>query len=502
MAIGPRIGLAIGAAAGVACGPGADELGGAPAPAKRLVIIAGQSNALGLGVADDASNYEGIADAYSAVQYIEKSGTLSDPPVFVTDGPRDLAPRTKTVAGQVAGTFGVELSMGRYLAENSSDTWFVAKMAIDSSSLEDEWLNASYPSTPPALYDQFETFISDQLTAFDAELAAIVWIQGETDANEADAANYLTNLNTFVGGLRSTFGADFKFVLNRLSSNYSAGSLNVVRSHQHAYVAANEDDAGIVFADDLPFRDGAHFTDDAYVTLGLRFGAEILRSIAGSVPAAPRIVGIGAPVFASSVQSASPTWPPGHQSGDRAYMILGGLGANAYTLSAAEGFSQVADSPQKDGGSALNARLQVWECVATGSSMATPTIADAASDDAKMALIVVVRGSSGIDVTSGDAIGSGDTAVSVPGDTTTGPNRTILSIVAHRIDSASPQVSAWENADLADVTEHVDIATTTGVGVGIGVATGVKAAAGDYGATTATLAASSTQARLSIALKP
>lgn len=479
--------------------------GGGSSPAKRLVVIAGQSNALGLAVASSISNYPDIDDAYAAVQYIEKSATLNDPPSFTTDGPRDLAPRTKTVAGQVAGTCGVELSMGRDLDAAGGGTWFVAKMAIDGSGLEDEWVNASYPSSGTPLYDQFETFISDQLTAWEAELGAIVWIQGEADSNESpDAANYLTNEETLFGDLRTTFGATVPIVIVRLNSNYTAGgSVPTIRSHQESY-AAKHSNVAIVAADDLPFRDTAHYTDDAYSTLGSRIADKIIDLTNGTTPANPYWMAAGIPSVAAAVGSPTPT-QPAHQSGDIQILAIAGIGANSITLTDAQGFTEVTGSPFRDSGSSLNARLHVFWRRCTSSSMTAPTIGDPASDDAKMALIFTIRGAvaSGdpVDVIAGDGATT-STSVTIPGATTTGANRLIVNILAHEVDAATPQASGWANADLTELTEQFDVSYTTGSGIGLAIATGVKATAGAYGSTTATLATTSTQARVSIAIKP
>jgi hypothetical protein len=473
---------------------------------KRMVLLCGQSNCTGYGVAASVTNYPGIATAYSAVQYIEQSSILVNPPTWTTDGPRDLSPRTITVASHVAGTFGPELSMGRYLEENSHGEWFIAKMGIDTSGLENNWNNPAWPSSGGALKTQLTTFAAAQLASWGAELAAIVWVQGETDAGESpDAANYQANLAAFFGDVRTTLGVSCPIILNRMSSSYAVLQGGTVRSHQESFVNT-DGNAGIVYADDLLFRDTVHFADDDYVTLGLRLAAKVLEVIDGAAaPAHPTWKGAGIPVFATSAQTLTPTWPA-HEADDIGLMVLSGIGLNTYTLSTAAGFVAVPDSPQWNSGTNNNARLQVWWCRATSSAMAAPTIADVASDDAKMAAIVVIKGAATSgnpwDVTAGDNIGTASTSVTFPSDTTTVDNTLIVNLMAYRLDLLGAQVSGWTNADLTELTEHFDLATATGGGAGIAIATGVKATAGAFAGTTATLATSATQARLTIAIKP
>jgi hypothetical protein len=499
-----RVGIAAGLSVGLACG--IEATGGTAAIPKRLVVIAGQSNALGLGVAASVTNYPGIADAYPAVQFVERSSVLSDPLSWTTDALRDLSPRTITVASQVAGTMGVELSLGRTLDATGSAEWYLAKSAIDGSGLENNWNNPAWPATGGSLLSQFSAWITSIEAATGSTLAAIVWIQGEADSTESpDTANYGTNLSSFFSALRATHG-NFGVVLNRLSSNYSPGGGRYeVRSWQESWVATDSK-AAIVYADDLAFRDTAHFSDDSYATLGIRLASAVMDVIDGPAPVAnPRWKAAGIPVIATSAQTLTPTWPA-HEAGDIGFLILSGLGVNAYTLSTAAGFAAVTDSPQKDTGVSTSSRLQVWWCRASSSAMASPVVADAASDDAKIAMIVVVKGaaSSGDpwDVTAGDAPAAAGTAITFPGVTTTVGNTLIMNILAHRVDSADAQVSGWANADLTDLTEHVDYDVITSLGYGLAVATGVKAAAGAVTGTTATLANSATQARLTIAVKP
>ena len=88
------------------------------------------------------------------------------------------------------------------------------------------------------------------------------------------------------------------------------------------------------------------------------------------------------------------------------------------------------------------------------------------------------------------------------GATTTVANTLVVTIVANSSDTASARTSGWTNSNLTGLTESIDNNTNNGNGGGFGVATGVKATAGAYGTTTAALATSSVQARMSIALRP
>lgn len=504
--IGVRFGLAIAPRAGVALGTGADAIGGGTV-APLLIIASGQSNQLGKMQAASVTPavYPGLGSSFAAVQLFDHNGGANaDPPTFHDEGPRALAARTQAYNTYLVGDAGTELVVGRELTASLGRVVGIAKMAIDGSSLITGWNNPAFPTAGPSLLSQITTFITAQIAAFGisnpAENLVFSWNQGEADTGQA-YATYLGALQSFIGALQGTFG-NFRVIVHRVTSrNDTAGN---VRAALESYSASLGARGTCSYGDDLALRDAAHYTDDAYATLGLRQSAALTAMLLGTPSAAPVWKAGGPPTISSSVQAVTPTLPL-HQTGDVFLMVLSGLGVNPYTLSDPQGFVEIAGSPQHDGADNLAARLQVWWKRAASSSETAPTIADVASDDSKMAMVLLVRGcrSSGnpFDVTAGGTVIT-TTAVSIPGLTTTVANALVIAIATHRIDIATPQFSAFANASLTNLTEHVNLSTSSGAGYGIGIAAGTKAVAGAVSATTATLAATSTQALLSIALAP
>lgn len=133
-----------------------------------------------------------------------------------------------------------------------------------------------------------------------------------------------------------------------------------------------------------------------------------------------------------------------------------------------------------------------------------PTVAD--SGDHTFGYIEAYRGV----VASGDpyeALVTGsettaNTSLSVTGSTTLGADRLVLVGVSRENDNFNPHYSDWANADLANLTERSDRGSTQGNGGGLATATGEKASAGSYGATTATVANSVLDAFVTFALIP
>ncbi len=228
-----------------------------------------------------------------------------------------------------------------------------------------------------------------------------------------------------------------------------------------------------------------------------------MRKKSGAAPAMPTFVAAGTAL--KSTTGGSVSWPAGHTSGQVALLLAHARADEAPTFSAAEGFVETADSPQTTGGTgAGSTRLHVYWCRATSGSMASPSFND--NGQYIVAQILTFAGcvASGNpwDVTAGDVLTSTSTTATIPGDTTTVANCLIVAIVSSSADIDTAEGSGWTNADLSSVTEITDEYTSLGSGGGFAAATGGKATAGAFGATTATLVTSSQQARIMIALRP
>ncbi len=202
--------------------------------------------------------------------------------------------------------------------------------------------------------------------------------------------------------------------------------------------------------------------------------------------------------------AVSPAWPVGAHATDDIGVIFAVSANEAIALSVAADFAEVTDSPQGTGtvGGAAATRIAAFWCRATSGAMATPTIADPGNHVFAQMLTFrncVATGDPWED-TAGDT-GAADTAVAIPGGVTAAINRLIVAACSSGFDSATGQFSGWTNADLANLAERINAGTALGNGSGLGVVTGEKAAAGAFGATTATLANSFAQGRIMIALK-
>ena len=218
-------------------------------------------------------------------------------------------------------------------------------------------------------------------------------------------------------------------------------------------------------------------------------------------PGKPQLQAVG--TIASGVTDVTVNWPT-HQAGDVGILVVE-TADEAVVLGTPAGFVEIQDSPQAGTAPLLvnRTRLTAFWCRATSGSMTSPVITD--PGDHAVAYIVTFRGvrptGNPWNVTKGDAVtGTGDTVVAVPGSSTTQPDCLIVSIVAYK--QQGPNISGWANADLANVAQIADLGAADGNAGAVAMASGEKALAGAFGATTATLSTQSQQGRLMLALAP
>lgn len=103
---------------------------------------------------------------------------------------------------------------------------------------------------------------------------------------------------------------------------------------------------------------------------------------------------------------------------------------------------------------------------------------------------------------AGASSGAPGTALTLPGITTDTDQTMVVHMVAHAVDTATPQVSGWTNAGLTNLSELAEVASLLNLGGGLAVAAGIKTTAGATGSTAATLATSANASWITIGLRP
>ena len=228
------------------------------------------------------------------------------------------------------------------------------------------------------------------------------------------------------------------------------------------------------------------------------------------VPApVPAYVAAGA--VAANAGAITPALPAGIAVDDILLLFLE-TSNQAITIANQSGgtWTAVANSPQSTGTAAAAdaTRLTVFWSRYNGTQTA-PVTSD--SGNHQLGRMIAVRGvettGNPWDITAGGVeAGNTDTSGSIPGATTTVANTLVVAAIGTSLPDATGTAvftnASWANASLTGVTERTDNSTNTGNGGGLGIATGVKATAGLYNATTVTTSANTAKAMMSIALRP
>lgn len=218
----------------------------------------------------------------------------------------------------------------------------------------------------------------------------------------------------------------------------------------------------------------------------------------------PNFQALGTQVGGTGLQTYP--WPPSHAIGDYAIWALQTSNESATPVTDAQGFEEIAFCTIGSGvaGAAGSTRITLLGCFASSTAMPSPS---ATVPDHQIGRITTLRNTYNVgapwdQAASSVSTAATSTAVSVPGGTTTLNNCLLCIWIGNGIDSAGSQVSAQANASLAAVTERFDSNSSAGNGGGVCLTTGTLDVAGVYGATTATLAATSVQALIALVIKP
>lgn len=213
----------------------------------------------------------------------------------------------------------------------------------------------------------------------------------------------------------------------------------------------------------------------------------------------PTFVAKGA--YASGTAALTVAVPAGYRNNDMLILVV--ESANQAIVAPA-GWTEFTGSPQSTGTAAAagGVRLGVFYKI-VGGAEASVTVAD--TGDHTAAIMMAFRGvdpAAPIHLTAGSVDATATTAMSWPTLTTTVNNCRIIMVSGLDQDIAgTAQVGAITAAGLTGITEHHDQTVASGAGGGLHVASGIRAVAGAIGAMTATGAASTTHAYLTIALK-
>ena len=224
---------------------------------KTVVILAGQSNMAGHGELDE----------------LDDAALPSDARLF------DLNP--------MENSFGPEVGFARkWMRRRPADELWLVKYAVGGSSMlawQPDWTaeNAAltHDEAKGPLYARLMKHTRQALGDADCRIAGCLWMQGESDARYAHAANaYHANLRHFMSRLRGDLGFPrLPFVLG-LVNPPSDPWRHVAAVRQSQRQIAREDNfAALVGTDGLrKYADNLHYDTAGQLELGRRFADALL----------------------------------------------------------------------------------------------------------------------------------------------------------------------------------------------------------------------------------
>lgn len=446
----------------------------APSSIDGLIVFAGQSNSVGQGNSNNLDNgltggltgwgIGGTIPTDSRIQLAHHCAPgVADPPVF-TDVPGAPPPYFRDLQQYAAAGgagFGAEISFGRYLADTSAMTApiYIGKYAIGGIDIARFLPGSGYPTAGPDLYTLFTGYIDTLIAQSGKQLACIVWVQGESDADtDAESTGYQAKLTTFVNALRTKYGNTFIFCISRLSDNQIGGfsasmtttRVNNVQAAQDAVAAASPSNTIVVNTNGVPTVSTGkeHYTADGYWMLGNRLASAVLAKVNPSQSdnqgsgASPYIQWIREPSNGNDSSNGDIIiYPQTNVKAGDLELLLGGHASSTtqnalVALTTANGFATTGHATAQSifGGSTI-VSAALFSRTGTGSTPLTATMTDLVTR--KRGLTLSVRNTSGIGAQAITADNLNNVTHTLNGVTTTVNNSRVVWAVFYFSGSAA-----------------------------------------------------------------
>ena len=249
-----------------------------------LILVAGQSNAVGFDApaSDLPSN-----PIDEQVLFWWKCG---DPPPDRHDSssggwttlrpqgkgdpkPKDLAARQYGNFAQEAGGFGPEISLARQLLKKQPDTGLaVLKVAFSGTGIRRDWNPADRTGKSGAcfraLVEEFKTATEvAKKRGIRLRPRAMIWVQGESDANAGDHLHYADALTGLIAAVRRNLESPDLKVLTAFNTSFGGGENAFIGKIVDAQKAVSAADTNVEYVDTSKATTANRFHYDAKGTL-------------------------------------------------------------------------------------------------------------------------------------------------------------------------------------------------------------------------------------------
>jgi hypothetical protein len=470
-----------------------------------VVLMRGDSNTVGEADTDTADNTFAVTTPYTLAT-ITYSNNVGDPTTRVSATNVPVAPYAP---GGAAG-MGFEIGLAPALNERnvtSGLTPRIDKFGWFGRALDDWASNSTFPTNPvagPNILTQADAQADATVASVGTAVMGYAWAGSGNDGTTLALANaYQARLTALMASERAKYG-NFWLVLIQVHKDVSLSASpyrDTVRTAQVAY-AATDPRCTLISIDDLQLNtDLIHYSANACIMIGHRvanaLGKALVAGFTGNhitrySATTPYVNGFS--TIAKGTTSATPPIDP-HEAGDWIYTHVEAItGTATGTIATPSGWTQV-------GAQQVGQQFGIWtisavfRIKAANGATASPTLVTPANYAEILAITFNVRGANATtpeDFVSGNVVPSTTTTdVIIPGGTTSGPNRLIVTLCGGFMGGGGFHSLAGYAATGVTYTElyDSDVVPSTNHG-GLALAYAQKASAGVVGTTTATYTAS------------
>lgn len=266
---------------------------GAEKLVRDLILVAGQSNAVGY----DAK--PGELPKSEADQHVLFWWRCGDPPPDKHDStsgsrwthlqPQPLGepmlPKQDRQYGNFAqkeGGFGPEIGLGRTLFEMEKRPLAIVKGAFSGTGIDRDWRPddaGEHGACYRALVEEVQgaTAAAKEM-GVELRPRAIVWVQGESDANGTDAPLYAARLRAMLAALRKEIGAPDLVALIAVNTKFGNGKNQFMPRivEQQKLLAKDEPLCIYVDTSEAPIANAAHYDTQGTLLIGRLFAEALL----------------------------------------------------------------------------------------------------------------------------------------------------------------------------------------------------------------------------------
>ena len=235
------------------------------APVTDVLLVAGQSNAVGYGLI--------AADLPTHLQGSDSGIKIWNGSAFVTliNGSNNALLCVGTSSNQ---NWAAEAEFAyQYRQANPSKTFYIVKYAVSDTKLYNDGIANWNSAFRGSYFDQMATYISAAMASLSAinppaQISWIDWMQGETDAQDSatEANAYAANLSALIAAIPGNWGSSAtKMLVSRISSSPLWTFSAAVRAAESAVTLPTR----WIDTDSYPRQaDNAHYTATGQVNRG------------------------------------------------------------------------------------------------------------------------------------------------------------------------------------------------------------------------------------------